>query len=62
MTKILMTNVSDDFVLPDTYYAVPDESFPESVWFIKVKDSFESTVEMIDDYKNVFAPGLSYWG
>ena len=61
MTKILMTNVSDDFVLPDNcYVVVPDESFPESVWFIKAKDSFESAVEMIDDYKNVIAPGLSY--
>ena len=35
-------NVSDEFILADTYCAVvPNESSPESVWFIKVKDSFE---------------------
>ena len=34
-------DVSDDLILADTYCAVvPDESSPESVWFIKVKDSF----------------------
>ena len=39
---------------------VADESFPESVWFINVNDSFQSAVQMIDDYKNVIAPGLRY--
>ena len=44
--------VSDDFILADTYCAVvSDEPSPESVWFIKVKNSFESAVEMIGDYK-----------
>ena len=38
----------------------PDKSSPENVWFIKVNDSFESAVEMIDDYKNVIAPGFHY--
>ena len=34
-------DVSDDLILVDTYCAVvPDESSPESVWFIKVKGSF----------------------
>ena len=33
---------------------------PESVWFIKVRDSLESAVEMINDYKNVITPGLCY--
>ena len=35
----------------------PDESPPDKVWFIKVKYSFESA-DMMDDYKNVIAPGL----
>ena len=39
---------------------LPDESSPESVWFIKVRDSLESAVEMINDYKNVITPGLCY--
>ena len=39
---------------------LPDESSPESVWFTRVKDSFESVVEMIDDCKNVITPGLHY--
>ena len=39
---------------------VPDESSPGSVWIIKVKDSFESAVEMIDDSKNVITPGVRY--
>ena len=54
-------DVSDYFILADTYCAVaPDELSPESIWFIKVKDSFESAVEMIDDYENFIAPGLRY--
>ena len=54
-------DASDDFLLADTFCAVaPDESSPETLWFIKVKDSFESAVEMIDDYENVIAPGLPY--
>ena len=41
-------DVSDDFILADTNCAVVlDESSPESVWFIKVKDSFESAVKII---------------
>ena len=52
-------DVSYDFLLVDTYCTVvPDESTPESIWFIKVKNSFESAVEIIDDYQNVIAPGL----
>ena len=39
---------------------MPDESSPGSVWLIKVKDSFESAVEMIDDCKNVITPGVRY--
>ena len=39
---------------------VPDELSSDSVQFMKVKDSFQSAVETIDDYKNVIAPGLSY--
>ena len=27
---------------------------------LEFKDSFESVVEMIDDYKNVITPGLHY--
>ena len=54
-------DVSDYFILADTYCAVaPDELSPESIWFIKVKASFESAVEMIDDYENFIAPGLRY--
>ena len=51
-------DVSDDFITADTYCAMaPDESPPDKVWFIKVKYSFESA-DMMDDYKNVIAPGL----
>ena len=51
-------DVSDDFILADTCCAVvPDDSSPESVCFIKVKDLFES---MIDDYENLTAPVLCY--
>ena len=47
--------------MPDTYCAVAlYESTSGSVWFIKVKDSFETAVEMINDYVNVIAPGLRY--
>ena len=54
-------DASDDFLLADTFCAVaPDESSPETLWFMKVKDSFELAVEMIDDYENVIAPGLPY--
>ena len=54
-------DVSDDFILADTYCAVaPDESSPENVWFIKVKDSFESAAKIITDYKNVTTCGLRY--
>ena len=54
-------NVTDDFVTADTYCAMaPYESLLDKVWFIKVKHSFESAVEMIDDYKNIIAPGLRY--
>ena len=43
-------DASDDFLSADTFCAVaPDESSPETLWFIKVKDSFKSAVEMIDD-------------
>ena len=54
-------DVSDNIILADTYYAVaPDMSFLENIWFIKVKDSFESAVEMMDDYENDIAPGRPY--
>ena len=54
-------NVSHDFILADTFRAVvPNKSFPDSVWFIKVKDSFEWAIEMIDDCKNLIVPGLRY--
>ena len=39
---------------------VPDESSPESIWFIKVKDSFESVVKMMDNCKNGITPGIPY--
>ena len=41
-----------------------DESSPESVWFIKVKDSFESAVKMIKgrflEKVDVLAKGFLY--
>ena len=53
--------ISDDFILADSYCAVaPDESSPESAWFINVKDPFESAVEIINNYENVIALGLRY--
>ena len=52
---------SEDFLLPDTYCAVaPDRSSPDSLWFIKVKDSFQASVQMTDDYGNIIALGLNY--
>ena len=58
----LTEDVSDDFITADTYCAMaPDESPPDKVWFIKVKYSFESAVEMIDDYKNVISPWSSLY-
>ena len=45
--------ISDDFILADSYCAVaPDESSPESAWFINVKDPFESAVERISCWDN----------
>ena len=37
----------------------PDESFTESVWLIKVKDSFASAVEMIN-MSLIIVPGHRY--
>ena len=37
----------------------PRES-PLRVWFVKIKDSFQSAAEMIIDYENAIAPGLCY--
>ena len=56
-------NVSDEFILADTYCAVvPNESSPESVWFIKVKDSFEQLLR--DRWLRKFNCPWSplYWG
>ena len=54
--------MSDDFITADTYCAMaPNESPLDKVWFIKVKYSFVSAVEMIDDYKNVIAPWSSLY-
>ena len=53
-----------DFLLPDTYCAVaPDlESNPtnDSVWFIKVKDTFTAKVSMTDDYDHTIPVGSDY--
>ena len=54
-------NDSCEFLIADTYCAVrPDKTSSDSLWFIKVKDSCETNVEVVDDYGNIVAPGLSY--
>ena len=54
-------DVSDNIILADTYNALaPDMSFLENIWYIKVKDSFKSAVEMMDDYENDIAPARLY--
>ena len=50
-----------EFLLAGTYCAVaPDESSPGSIWFIKVKDSYQAKVKITDDYNNSIAPGMDY--
>ena len=58
MAKILMAKLKMFQMI--LFQQIPTESSPESVWFIKVKESFESAVEMIDEYENLTAPTLLY--
>ena len=51
-----LENDPSEFLIADTYCAVR----PDSLWFIKVKDSCETNIEVVDDYGNIVAPGMSY--
>ena len=47
--------------MADTYCAVAaDKSSPDTVWFIQVKDSYNASVQMTDDYNNIIAAGMDY--
>lgn len=50
-----------EFLLADTYCAVAtDEKSSDTVWFIKIKDSYRAQKQMTDDYNNSIAPGMDY--
>ena len=52
------SNASEEFFLPDSYWAVaPDSSSPDSIWFVKIIDALETNVEITDDYENTISPG-----
>lgn len=54
------SRASEESILPDFYCVVaPDSSYPDNIWFIKIIDTFETTVEITDDYENKLAPGKS---
>ena len=54
-------NDASEFLLADTYCAVAaDKSSSDTVWFIKVKDSNNASVQMTDDYNNIIAAGMDY--
>ena len=51
----------NDFIVPGTYYTVAaDKSSPETFWLVKIKDSYEATTTITDDYSNRIAAGHHY--